>query len=282
MGTLFVVATPIGNLDDITLRAIQTLRDVDLIAAEDTRHTARLLRRLGIETPAISHHQHNERKRSQDLLSALAAGDVALVTDAGTPAVSDPGAVLVRSARDAGYRVVPVPGPSSLTAAVSASGLVAGPFTFLGFLSRAGDARYREIARASSAGFPIVIFESPIRLVETLGDLKRTLGDVDAVVARELTKLHEEVLSGSLSNLLHVFSNRKVRGEICIVVGSSVSEAVDGMPDRAVLARQLLAGGMKPSKAARELSQITGISSSDAYETVRVVGQERGDQDQDR
>lgn len=270
MGTLYVVATPIGNLDDMTPRAVQTLRSVSLIAAEDTRHTAKLLQRFEIATPAISYHQHNETRRVGRLLDALLAGDVALVTDAGTPAVSDPGAVLVRAAREAGYPVVPIPGPSSLVAAVSASGLVEGPFLFQGFLPRSGEERRAALARAVAASVPLVLFESPHRLGETLADLEVWFGDVEAVVARELTKIHEEIRSGRLSELhAQLATEESIRGEISIVVEAAVGSGEAAAEDPSSLARRLLADGMKPSRAARELAKITGIASERAYEVVR-------------
>lgn len=273
MGTLYVVATPIGNLDDMTPRAVDVLRSVSLIAAEDTRHTARLLQRFEIDTPAVSYHQHNEQRRAERLLIALAEGDVALVTDAGTPAVSDPGAVIVREALRAGHRVVPIPGPSSLIAAVSASGLVDGPFLFQGFLPRAGEERRSALARAAAAGVPVVLFESPNRLTRTLEDLRVVFGDVEAVVARELTKIHEEVRLGTLSQLKAYYESvEEVRGEICIVVGAGEAVEVAAAEEGgASLASRLLADGMKPSRAARELARITGLSSEQAYEIVRSV-----------
>lgn len=275
MGTLYVVATPIGNLDDMTPRAIETLRAVSLIAAEDTRHTAKLLHRFDIDTPAISYHQHNEQRRTARLLSALCEGDVALVTDAGTPAVSDPGAVIVRAVREAGHRVVPVPGASSLVAAVSASGLVDGPFLFHGFLPRAGEERRAVFARIASCQVPVVLFESPNRLVETLTDLKVYLGDVHAVVARELTKLHEELRGGTLSQLIAHYGQSGARGEICIVVEPVIAaDPGDRGEDVEGLAARLMADGLKPSKAARELAKIAGIPSAEAYEIVRSMREE--------
>lgn len=271
MGTLYVVATPIGNLDDMTPRAVETLREVALIAAEDTRQTAKLLRRFDIATPTMSLHQHNERQRTGRLLAALAAGDVALVTDAGTPAVSDPGAVAVRAAREAGHRVVPIPGASALVAAVSASGLVDGPFLFVGFLPRSGEERRAALGRAVAAGVPVVLFESPNRLVETLGDLETWLGDVESVVARELTKVYEEVTAGTLSALRDRFGAGDVKGEVVIVVSPAKKAEAGEAIDVAGLAARLLAEGMKPSRAARELAKIAGIPSEEAYEIVRSV-----------
>jgi 16S rRNA (cytidine1402-2'-O)-methyltransferase len=272
MGTLYVVSTPVGNLDDISPRGLQTLRDVSLIAAEDTRHTARLLNRYEIDTPTVSYHRHNERQRVDRLLEALAVGDVALVSDAGTPGVSDPGAVLVRAAHEAGNAVVPIPGPSAMVAAVSASGLVEGPFLFAGFLPRQGDERRHAIHRAAIARVPVVLFESPNRLVQTLEDLRASLGDVHAVVARELTKVHEEVRWGSLSELAGLYRSEGARGEICIVVEAATPfEAVTSPDDAAAVAARLLADGTKTSKAARELARITGVSSTEAYDIVRAV-----------
>ncbi len=277
MGTLYVVATPIGNLDDMTPRAIRTLREVSVIAAEDTRHSARLLQRFGIDTPMVSYHQHNEARRVAMFLTALADGDVALVTDAGTPAVSDPGAVLVCAAHEAGWPVVPIPGASSLVAAVSASGLVDGPFLFLGFLPRTGEDRRNALGRAVAAGVPAVLFESPNRLAATLADLETWFGDVDAVVARELTKIHEEVRPGKVSKLRQHYASEEARGEVVIVIGAEGAADGDGAEDVSALAARLLADGMKPSRAARELAKIAGISSEEAYDLVRSVGQEPRD-----
>lgn len=273
MGQLFIVATPIGNMGDMTPRAVTVLRDVALIAAEDTRHSARLFRAFDIHTPAISYHQHNERARVERLLHALDAGDVALISDAGTPGVSDPGAVLVRAARQAGHRVVPIPGASSLIAAVSASGLVDGPFLFQGFLPRSGEERRAAIGRIVQANVPAVLFESPNRLVATLGHLAEFLGSRQAVVARELTKLHEEIRGGSLNELAETYAGSEVKGEVVIIVeaGSADQHVTSSEQTQRELARRLLASGLKPSKAARELASVTGISGTEAYEIVRGV-----------
>ena len=271
MGTLYVVATPIGNLDDITARGVATLRAVALIAAEDTRQTARLLQRFDIDTPTMSLHQHNERQRIGRLLDALDDGDVALGTVAGTPAVSDPGGVAVRAAREAGHRVVPIPGPSALVAAVSASGLVDGPFLFAGFLPRAGEERRAALGRAVGAGVPVVLFESANRLSETLHDLETWLGDVEAIVARELTKVHEEVRGGTLSALGAHYGAAEPRGEVVIVAAPAERPTSADPGDVSGLAGRLLADGMKPSRAARELAKIAGIPSEEAYEIVRSV-----------
>ncbi len=274
MGTLFVVATPIGNLGDMTPRAIEVLGAVSLIAAEDTRHTLSLLRHFGIETPLISYHQHNERARRERLLGALATGDVALVTDAGTPAVSDPGNDLVAVVHAAGYAVSPVPGASSLVAAVSASGLVPGPFVVVGFLPREGRERAALLGRAAAPGMPIVLFEAPGRLVATLDAVEAALGDRSVAVARELTKVHEEVRHGTLSSVADHYRAHPPRGEIVIVVGApdgvEDGEAGDGTDVERVI-RSLLASGLPVSRAAREAASLTGRPRSEMYELAQRI-----------
>lgn len=271
MGTLFIVATPIGNLGDMTARAIETLRSVSLIAAEDTRHTGNLLHHFEIRTPTISYHHHNRSARAERLLAELAVGDVALVSDAGTPAVADPGHELVVAALAAGHLVVPIPGASSLLAAVSASGIVDGPFLFVGFLPRSGEERVIAISRAASTGVPFVIFESPLRTKETLADLAALDPDRPAVVARELTKMHEEFLRGTLEELQLATTLTPARGEVVIVVGASVETTGTAPDDHEALARSILQQGLKPSRAARELAATTGLTASDAYELIQRV-----------
>ncbi len=275
MSTLFVVATPIGNLDDMAPRAVATLRDVQLIAAEDTRQSAKLLRRFNISTPMISYHQHNERERAGRLMAALAVGDVALISDAGTPAVSDPGQKLVAAVLAAGHRVVPIPGPSALTAAVSASGMVPGPFVFLGFLPRTGEERRRMLAKAAATGYPLVLFESPVRLGKTLRDLGAALGERTALVARELTKLHEELSFGTLDTLADSYRDTEPRGEVVIVVGEQAAADEPEQDDIGGVVRRLLAEGLKPSRVAREAAAITGRPGSVVYDLVRELVRER-------
>ena len=264
LGTLYVVATPIGNLEDLSPRAVRVLRDVSLIAAEDTRHSRRLLVHYAIQTPTVSYHQHNQRARRQLLLEALASGDVALISDAGTPGVSDPGADLVTAALAAGYRVSPIPGPSALAAAVSASGLIDGPFLVLGFLPRERRERQRLVARAATAGFPLVVFESAQRLERSLRELVEILGDRYVVLLRELTKIHEEVRTGSLSALRQWAADRAPRGEIVLVIASA-PEAVASEDDVASLVRTLRQSGLSASQVAREAAAMTGLPRSDLY-----------------
>jgi 16S rRNA (cytidine1402-2'-O)-methyltransferase len=264
LGTLYVVATPIGNLEDLSPRAARVLQAVDLIAAEDTRHSRRLLAHFAIETPTVSYHEHNQVSRRRLLLDALASGDVALITDAGTPAVSDPGADLVTAALDAGYRVSPIPGPSAVAAAVSASGLIDGPFLTLGFLPRERGERLRLVARAATAGVPLVMFESAQRIGRTLQELVEILGDRRAVVLRELTKIHEEVRADSLSELRQWAEEAAPRGEIALVVASS-PEAVASEADAESVVHMLRQSGLSASQAAREAASITGLPRSELY-----------------
>ena len=222
-GTLFVVATPIGNLEDITVRALRVLREVAVIAAEDTRRTAHLLARHAITTPTTSLHQHNESAKSAAIIDRLQRGDaVALVSDAGTPTVSDPGGQLIRAAIAAGVRVEPVPGPSAVLAALTASGFETDSFTFLGFPPTKAKDRYFWFERLVTVGGTVVFFEAPHRIIETLGDLQRRAGDCIVAVSRELTKAHEETVRGPISHIMHMVT--APIGEFTVVVQGISSE----------------------------------------------------------
>jgi 16S rRNA (cytidine1402-2'-O)-methyltransferase len=215
-GTLFVVATPIGNLEDITLRALRVLREVAVIAAEDTRRTGNLLARHAIATPTTSLHRHNEAQKSAAILSRLQRGDdVALVSDAGTPTVSDPGARLIREAIDAGIRVEPIPGPSAILAALTASGMPADSFTFLGFPPIRSKDRKSWFDRVRHVGGLVVFFEAPHRFASTMDELMDAVGDCDVVIARELPKAHEELVRGPISTVRDRLQSSK--GEFTIV-----------------------------------------------------------------
>lgn len=276
VGTLFIVATPIGNLGDMTFRAVETLRSVDLIAAEDTRHSSILLKHFAIATPMISYHQHNVMARESRILRALETGDVALISDAGTPGIADPGVEIAAAAHGAGHTVVPIPGASAITAAVSAAGLVAGPFMFLGFLPRSGETRRVMLGRAVASGFPFVVYESPNRIEATLDELRTSCGNRRAMIARELTKVHEELKSGTVAELAAHVGTSLPRGEFVIVVGAD--EGPTGQHgDLESVVRQLLQAGLKPSRVAREAAAITGISGSDAYDLVRRIAAERSE-----
>lgn len=275
---LYLVATPIGNLGDITLRALEVLRGVDRIACEDTRQTQKLLNHFEIATPTVSCHEHNERERAEELIAAVRAGGrVAVVTDAGTPAVSDPGGLLVRAAIAAGVAVVPIPGANAAVTALIASGLPAGEFEFLGFLpEKAGARRTRleELAREARAR-TLIFYEAPHRIVETLADLEAAWGaEVRVVVARELTKLHEEFIRGTAAEVRAAMAERdRVRGEITLLIelptrGAQASHVPSGSVTERIAHLQS-AHGMDEKEALKRLARETGQSKSDLYRELQ-------------
>jgi len=276
-GELFVVATPIGNLGDITIRALEVLRTVDLIAAEDTRHTRRLLDRHGVTAKLVSYHARNAASRGPDLLARLEAGaTIALVTDAGTPGVSDPGADLVRDWGARGGTVVPIPGPSASLAAVSATGIAGPRWSFEGFLPRSGRDRRERLARFAADERGAVLFEAPNRLAATLADLAASCGGARQVaVCRELTKLHEEILRGSLTDLAARAAAHEIdaRGELVIVLGERRAEdqPADGAAEATALGaaqaevERLVASGTARGDAARQVAARSGIPRRQLY-----------------
>lgn len=270
-GTLYVVATPLGNLQDLTARAAAVLRAVPVVAAEDTRHSRRLLAHLDAHPRLVSVHAHAEPERLRQVVALLLEGtDVALVSDAGTPAVSDPGASLARLAREAGVRVVPVPGPSAVAAALSAAGLPADRFLFLGFLPRKGPERRALLARAAAEPWTVVLYEAPNRLATLLAELAAAgQGGRRAVVAREVTKLHEEFREGSVADLAGHYAATPPLGEVTLLLaGASPGEApVDGA-DLAAEARTLLAAGMSRKDVIRRLTESTGLARNEVYRMV--------------
>lgn len=278
MSTLYVVATPIGNLADLSERAASTLRNVALVLAEDTRRTRGLLSHLGIQGKELWRlDAHASDQVLSNAVERLLQGDsAALVTDAGVPGVSDPGARLIRAAVERGVSVVPIPGPSAVTAAVSVSGFVEGPFLFLGFLPRQGKARDAALERVRRALEPVVLFESPERIEKTLSELAALIPERRAVVCRELTKLHEETLRGTLAELCTL---RDFRGEITLVVDqASESELAPTAPSEAELARaieELLASGARTKEIADELSARYHLSRRDVYERVEALKRAR-------
>jgi len=218
-GTLYIVGTPIGNLEDISLRALRVLREADVIAAEDTRRTSQLLARYEMRKPLVSYHEHNEARRTPELMRQLQDGQlVALVSDAGMPTISDPGWRLIQAALAEGLRVEPIPGPSAVTAAVSMAGLTPGPFLFHGFLPHKSAQRRKILERLAPLDCALVFFESPYRVIKSLRDMRETLGNRRVLVARELTKKFEEFLRGDLDTVLKSLENRSIRGEITIVL----------------------------------------------------------------
>jgi 16S rRNA (cytidine1402-2'-O)-methyltransferase len=276
VGTLYLVATPIGNLEDISRRAARVLGEVARVLAEDTRRTAVLLNHLGAHPPLVSLHEHNEAERTDEALAWLEAGeDLALVSDAGTPLVSDPGARLVRAAADAGHNVVPLPGASAVLAALIASGLPTERFAFLGFPPRKGGERTGLLERVAGSEETVVLFESPERLGALLADLADACGeDRRVAVARELTKVHEEVVRGTLAEALRYYEENPPRGEVTLVVeGASAPPAADAA-DRAAartLAQALVDEGLRPSHAAREVARRLGLPRNLAYEIVQTL-----------
>ncbi len=268
MGTLYVVATPIGNLEDLSPRALRVLRQVGLVAAEDTRTTAKLLARYNISTPMVSFFEHNELTRLDEILHTLETGDVALVSEAGMPTISDPGFRLVRAAIDAGLQVLPVPGPSAVLAALAVSGLPTDQFTFLGFPPRRAAARRQFIAAAQDVRHTLVLFEAPHRLADTLRDLLHVLGDRQVAVACELTKMFEQVWRGSLSAAVEHYRQVEPRGEFTLVVtGASTpeQEAWDEEQVRQGL-RDLIGHGASRRDAAREIAALAGWPRRTVYE----------------
>lgn len=269
---LYVVATPIGNLEDITLRALRVLREVDVIAAEDTRHTRKLLDRYEIHTPLTSYHEHNERTKAPALVRRLEAGEsIALVSDAGTPTISDPGYHLIRAAVEKGVPVTPVPGVSAATAALSASGLATDRFVFQGFLPGRRNRRREMLRKLQGDDRTMVFYEAPHRIRESLADMHEVLGDRAAVVGRELTKVHEELLRGTLSQLTGEVEERKPRGEFAIVVeGRGEAPEVSETVLRDEIGR-LLQAGRKANDVAKLVADSHHMAKRDIYKLVLEV-----------
>jgi len=265
MGTLFVVATPIGNLEDITLRALRVLREVALIAAEDTRTTRILLRKHGITTRLISYNEHNMAVRTPNLLAVLESSDVALVSEAGTPGVSDPGHQIIVAALEAGFPVISIPGPSAVIAALTTSGLPMREFTFLGFLPRRSGERRRALSALARELRTLVFFESPHRLLQTLEDIGLTIGNRRVAICRELTKIFEEVFRGSVSEALAHFADP--RGEFTVVVEGALETSARA--DEATILRELkrrLGDGSSARDAAAQVSAELSVPRRRVYE----------------
>lgn len=267
-GTLFIVATPIGNLEDITLRALRILKEVPLIAAEDTRHTQKLLTHFGIHARLTSYHDHNKEEKAELLIGRLKGGEsVALVSDAGTPGVSDPGYYLINRAIEEGAEVVPVPGASAALAALSVSGLATDSFTFEGFLPSRASQRRKKLESLAAERRTMIFYEAPHRIQKTLSDIIEVLGDRRAVLARELTKLHEEVLRGGLRAIIENVRPRTLKGEITLLV-EGASEApheptVLSVSDHvALLVRE---DGISKKEAIAKVAKLRGLPKRDVY-----------------
>lgn len=269
MGILYVVGTPIGNLEDISLRALRVLGEVNLIAAEDTRRTQKLLTHYGIKTPLTSYHEHNKLTKLDELIRTLREKDVALVSEAGMPGLSDPGYELIKTAIAQGIPVVAVPGPSALITALVVSGLPTDSFLYLGFLPRRRKERRQLLTSVAGEKRTLVAFEAPHRLLSCLADLKEVLGDRHIALARELTKLHEEVWRGSVSNALAHFTANPPRGEFTLVIAGAREERAtwDEKRVRETLA-ELLAGGVDRKEAVKVVSELAGWPKREVYKVA--------------
>ncbi|HLG16487.1 MAG TPA: 16S rRNA (cytidine(1402)-2'-O)-methyltransferase [Blastocatellia bacterium] len=268
-GILYLVSTPIGNLEDITMRALGILRQVDLIACEDTRHTRKLLSHYQISKPLTALHEHNERARAAGLADKLEAGiDIALVCDAGTPTVSDPGYRLVREAVQRGIRVVSIPGPSALITALAASGLPTDQFTFAGFLPARRGARRARLAELATSRATLIFYEAPHRITQTITDALEVLGNRQCVIARELTKFHEEFLRGSLAEIEEAMKDAQVKGEIVLLIGPPLDDNLT-RPVTASLLNEvealMLEQGIDRKSALKRVARSRGITKSEAY-----------------
>lgn len=275
-GTLYVCATPIGNLGDITLRVLDVLREADVIAAEDTRHSRKLLEHFGIKTPLTSYHQHNEKGKAQDLVHRLQGGEViALISDAGMPGISDPGQEVIRLCLSEKIPVDVLPGPNAGLTALVLSGLPNEHFIFHGFLSSTKGARRREIQGYAKLPFTQIFYEAPHRLVATLTDLLEVCGDREAVVVRELTKLHQTVHRGKLESLRAEFQAIPPRGEICVLLAPYVEEPAQGGPEE--WQKEVEEGinqGLHPKEAMKRVAQKYGITKREVYQAA-LEGKEK-------
>jgi 16S rRNA (cytidine1402-2'-O)-methyltransferase len=270
MGTLYLVATPIGNLEDISARALRILRESKLIAAEDTRHSGVLLKHFGIETPQTSYFEHNKIHKLELILNALAEGDVALISDAGSPAINDPGYELVKAALASGFDVRPVPGPSSPIAALTVSGLPTDSFLYLGYLPSKASERRKAVGQVSNLPYTLIFLESPHRIVDSLEDILATLGDRQICVAREMTKMYEEYWRGPLSDAVEHFKSKDPRGEFTLVISGKMKEERIVWTEEELLKaikKELKAG--KPAKEISvELAEQSGWNKKDVYALV--------------
>ena len=278
-GTLYVVATPLGNLEDLSPRAVRILGEVDLIAAEDTRRSSNLLRVHSITTPMTSFFEHNERIRGPRVLEALEEGrSVALISDAGTPGISDPGYRLVKDARDRGLTVLPVPGPSAVTTALSVCGLPTDRFLFVGFLPKKVEARRRALQELATVSATLVVYESPIRARACLADMEEAWGDREVFLCREATKIHEEYRRSTLADLrIHLAARGVLKGELVLVVeGATPPSAATEEPLDALYAR-LVAEGKTRREAVKEAARLLGLPAREVYARVGSIRPREGE-----
>ena len=269
MSTLYLVATPIGNLEDFSPRGIRTLKEVGLIAVEDTRHTGKLLKHFDISTPMISYYDHNKGEKLQAVLNALAQGDVALVSDAGTPALNDPGYLLVKAALEHGHTVSPIPGPSAPVTALVVSGLPTDRFLYLGYLPRKQGERQKAIDEVKRVPYTLIFFETPHRLEESLQDLGQILGDRQIAIAGELTKMYESIFRGSISQAIDFIKGQPARGEYTLVVAGQPKAAGKWSREELTNALQLhLTENAAPSQIARQIAQQSGWPRREIYQMI--------------
>jgi 16S rRNA (cytidine1402-2'-O)-methyltransferase len=270
MGTLYLVATPIGNLEDMSARAVRILREAVLIAAEDTRHSGKLLKHFGVETPLTSYFEYNKLNKIEAVLEALTTGDVALVSDAGMPGLNDPGYELVRAALAAGYAVSPIPGPTAPISALVVSGLPTDSFLYLGYLPHKASARRARLEEVAAQPYTLIWLESPHRLVAALQDMLAVLGDRRICVARELTKLFEELWRGTLSAALDYFQSQPARGEFTLVVAGKSAEGQEQWTEAQLLAaiQRERQGGKAAKQIASELAEHSGWARREIYNLI--------------
>ncbi len=275
-GTLYVCATPIGNLGDITLRVIEVLREVNLIAAEDTRHSRKLLDHFGITTHLTSYHEHNEKGKAQELVGRLKNGDsVALISDAGMPGISDPGKEIIQLCSAEGVPVDVLPGPNAGLTALVLSGMPNDHFLFHGFLPSHSGTRKKELANYAQLPFTQIFYEGPHRLVDTLEDLLEVFGDREAAVVREITKLHQSVHKGTLQQLLVEFRLNSPRGEICLLTAPYIATLpIGGAEEWRKEVEELVQQGLKPNEAMKQVGKKYGVSKRDVYQAVLSENEE--------
>jgi 16S rRNA (cytidine1402-2'-O)-methyltransferase len=266
-GTLYIVATPIGNLEDITLRALRILKEADVIAAEDTRHSQKLLSHYGISKPLISYWGEREKVKAEEAVDMLLEGkSVALISDAGTPGISDPGSVLIRRAIGENISIVPIPGPSAAVAALSVSGLETGEFTFCGFLPPKESRRRKELQRLEFEQRTLVFYEAPHRIMETLQDMEELFGERSVVVIKELTKMHEEVLRGTVSEVFDRLGDTKIAGEYVIVVAGKPAMERPGIHDALKEIETLMKKGLGRKEAVKKIAVAYSLSKKELYD----------------
>lgn len=272
-GTLYVVATPIGNLEDISYRAVRVLKEADLIACEDTRHTAKLLHHYGIDKPTVSYHEHNEAARAEELVAKLSAGlNIAQVSDAGMPGISDPGYRVIKLAIERGVPVVPIPGASAMVTALAASGLPTDIFQFLGFLPAKSGQRRTMLETLRAAEHTTVVYEAPHRIAETMKDIVELLGaERPVVLARELTKVHEEFIRGSATQVLHRVQEHELKGEITLLVGKGAEQQTTAKDIAQRLEELMREQKLEESAALKVLAKQQGISKSEVYRELQRV-----------